>query len=68
MRLNKPLPRAWNTELSTMLVPASKKCRQMIRMAGMPMVSMAWLAENRPSTWPGKNSKMQKPSTMIPSA
>ena len=41
---------------------------EMMRRAGTPKASISSLAENSPSTWPGKNSKMQKPSTMIPSA
>ena len=34
MRLYTPLPNAWNTELSTMPMPASRKWGQMIRSAG----------------------------------
>ena len=51
-----------------MLTPASKKCRQMMRMAGMPMASMASLAAKMLSTSPGANWKMQKPASMMPSA
>ena len=38
-----------------MLAPASRKCRQMMRMAGTPMASMASLAAKMPSTCRGAN-------------
>ena len=68
IRLNTPLPSAWNTDPITMPMPASKKCGQMMRSAGMPMASMASLAAKMPSTLSGKNWKMQKPISMMPSA
>ena len=68
MRLYTPLPNAWNTELSTMPMPASRKWGQMIRSAGMPMASMASLAAKRFSSRPGANWNTQKPMSMMHSA
>ena len=68
VRLNTPLPSAWNTELSTMPAPASRKWGQMMRSAGTPMASMASLAAKRPSSLSGRNWKMQKPTSMMHSA
>ena len=50
IRLNTPLPSAWNTDDSTTPMPASRKCSEMVRSAGTPMASMASLAAKMPST------------------
>lgn len=68
IRLNMPLPSAWKVEDRMMLMPASRKWKQMMRRAGLPMASMASLAENRPSSLSGRNWNSRKPTSMMASA
>ena len=68
MRLNMPLPSAWKVEDRMMLMPASRKWKQMVRMAGMPMASIPSLAAKKLSSLSGANWNRQKPMSMMPSA
>ena len=51
-----------------MLMPASRKWRQMMRSAGTPMASMASLAAKKLSSLSGANWNSRKPISMMPSA
>ena len=70
-RLRTPCPSAWNTEEHTMEYPANRKLREMIRRAGMPMVSRSpesFSDRNRSSRIWGASWKASRPANMIVTA
>ena len=63
-----PRPSAWNSEEQTTENPAMRKCSEMMRSAGTPMVSISSLALKMPSSLSGKSWATAKPASMMETA